>query len=145
MREEILGNGAVVGRADLRGVGVADLSAGIHMRGLKWVDDAGALTGEGAVELSCRGKNGRGGGGGLGAANGLLIADEEESVVEMEDVWDGDGTAEGSAELIALERVDGFDSVDVAEVVRCVEGAVADVLEEVAVVLRRSAARDDVN
>jgi hypothetical protein len=44
-----------------------------------------------------------------------------------------DGAADDAAELVALERVDGFYAVGVAEVVGGVEDAVADELEEIAV------------
>ena len=58
---------------------------------------------------------------------GLLVAEEEEGVVAV------DGATNDAAELIAFERIDGFDAVDVAEVVGSVEDSVADELEEVAV------------
>ena len=104
-------------------IGVEELGAGGAETGGA---EGGAERGEVAGEL--------GGGGDEGGvavrdvANlGLLVAEEEEGVVAP------DGAADYAAELIALERVDGFYAVDVAEVVGCVEDAVADELEEIAV------------
>src|SRR5262249_55327723 len=68
-----------------------------------------------------------------------------EGMVEVEEAGYRDWAAEGATELVALERVDGLHSVDVAEVVRGVEVAIADEPEQAAVVLVAAAAGNDVN
>jgi hypothetical protein len=128
------------GEEDGRGVvGVCgDLIVELMIGGLIWVEELGAGGAEaGAVEGAAEGGEVAvelGGGGDEGGAAvrdvadlGLLVAEEEEGVVAE------DGATNDAAELIAFERVDRFDAVDVAEVVGGIEDAVADELEEIAV------------
>src|SRR6202000_2415798 len=85
-----------------------------------------AERGEVAVEFS-RGGHESGIAVGDIANLGLLVAEEEESVIAV------DRTADDSAELIAFERIDGLYAVGVAEVVGRIEDSVPDELEEIAV------------
>src|SRR5579875_1515057 len=111
---------------------------------LQWVNNAGR-SGKGASQLCCRRQDRGRSACGCRVVDGLLIADKEEGMVAADESGNPDRAADGTSKLIALKRVDRFNAVDIGEVVCGIKGAVAEKLEQIAVVLAASALGDNVD
>ncbi len=67
--------------------------------------------------------------------NRLLVSDEKEGMLSVEEAGKRNGSANCPAKLVPLERVDCLDPIDIAEVVRRVEYAIANIFKQIAVKL----------
>src|ERR1700684_2406644 len=76
-----------------------------------------------------------------------LVSEEEERLVGLVEVRNAERAAHCAAKLVALERVDGLavGGGVIAEVRCCIQVAIADELEQVAVIMAGSALGNNVN